>query len=375
MKFIFINLILLLNLFSVEKKQITSLDELFGLWEITKTEPSTDSVINSLNSKKFSISKDRIQTLEKNSLLPENCENSGLNQKPNTLQKFSKYSQIKNLLKLKPDEKINLIQTNCSESPFAEFIFIPKLDSIAIYLKSKSDSLILGKKISKTAIFIPKAEVVKETVYQTVGVVPNQTQIVESTLQPFSFYYTDKAIDAIKQLESYRDYVYLDGNRNPIFGYGHLVPPHELEMMKEKYGYEYYDDANEQKYFQESSKKPSSEERLQIVETYLRQDCDIIIKNMKKNIKVPLTQFKIDSIVIYLFWRGSYANNKEVKEFYDLVNSKNDQSVASFMTDRVKKDSSGQDIPFLGGHYPRHRNTAKLYLNGSYHDNWLIDNL
>lgn len=374
MRFFLIYSFFFLHLFSSEKKQLTNLEEIFGLWEISKVLPSSDPSISQFESNKISISKDRIQILEENSLLPKDCDKTNLVMKPNALQKFSKFSQIKDLVNLKQDEKINLLFTSCNEIQYSEFVYIPKLDSIGIYTKSKSDLLLLAKKISNKPIFTLKQEpkLKNETVYETISKI--QSNFSETDFQPSSFYYTDKAVDAIKQLESYRDYVYLDGNRNPIFGYGHLVPPHELEIMKEKYGYEFYEEGTDQKFFQESSKKPNSEERFQIIETYLRQDLDIILRNMKKNIKVSIPQSKIDAIVIYLFWRGSYANNKEVKEFYDLVNSRNNQAVADFITNRMKKDSSGQDIPFLGGHYIRHRNTAKLYLNGTYHQNWLIDN-
>ena len=97
---------------------------------------------------------------------------------------------------------------------------------------------------------------------------------------------------------------------------------------------------------------------------------------MKKNITVPLTQNKIDAIVIYLFWRGSFANTtatngKMVLEFYQLVNAKNDSGVAEFIRNRLKKDVDGNDIPFRPGHPDRHNKTAILYTDGIYANPWL----
>ena len=106
------------------------------------------------------------------------------------------------------------------------------------------------------------------------------------------------------------------------------------------------------------------------------KDLGIIIGNMKKFITVPLSQNKIDAIVIYLFWRGSYANDtttngKMVLEFFQLINAKNDSGVANFIRTRLKKDVDGKDIPFSPGHPDRHNKTATLYTDGIYANPWL----
>jgi GH24 family phage-related lysozyme (muramidase) len=345
------------SLYSQELKPFSSSDDLEGLWEVYKVDPpATGSVVGDWLGKKISITKQKIIILDefesynKMNYTAKECELTKGSFKTTTLQKYSKFSSLSGLNK---DDKINLGIYFCANTPFSEFIYHPKMDSIIFNSSTDSSNFIYSKRISRTPIQLSAPKV--------------------GEFIPSNFYMTDKAVDAIKQLESYRDHVYLDGNGNNIFGYGHLVTPNELTPLKEKFGFRHTDVLTGQSYNQAPTTEPTDSEKRDAVDYYLRKDLEIIVNNMKKNITVALPQHKIDAILIYLFWRGSYADNLQVKEFYQLVNARDEQAVTNFMLTRMKRDSSGRDIPFLGGHYIRHRNTVRLYNEAKYADNWLID--
>ena len=371
------------SLSAQEKKPVlpSSLADLEGLWEVTKIEqpfgsPDTSSVQQWLG-KKVSVSQSKIQLLDEFELYGKlnftgrECDTKGGNIRPMSFQKYSKYDAAnKDSLIIKPDEKLALGDFfMCKNTPFAEFLYIPKQEAIALYSPApgaantslSSGFFVFLKRISKTPILS--------------GATPQAGDI-----SPANFNFTDKAVEAIKELESFRDYLYLDGNSNYIFGYGHLVAPNPKLVA------EGYDHPKEIKAEIESLKSrfgtssgggvATQEERNAEVEKYLRQDLNIIIKNMKKNITVSLSQTKIDAIVIYLFWRGSYANTtttngKMVLEFYQLVNAKNDSGVANFIRTKLKQDIDGKDIPFRPGHPDRHNKIAILYTDGIYANPWL----
>ena len=370
------------NLIAQDKKPVipSSLADLEGLWEVSKIEhpySSQDtSPVQQWLGKKVSISQSKITLLDEFDLYGKlnftgrECDTKGGSVRAISFQKYSKYDAAnKDSLIIKPEEKIALGDFYiCKNTPFAEFLYIPKQESIALYSPTpgaantslSSGFFIFLKRISKT---------------------PVMTQSIQSgEISPANFNFTDKALDAIKELESYRDYLYLDGNSNYIFGYGHLVAPNpklvtegyehpkeikaEIESLKSRFGTGSGDGT------------ATAAERSGAVDMYLRQDLNIIVSNMKKNITVPLTQNKIDAIVIYLFWRGSFANTtttngKMVLEFYQLVNAKNDSGVAEFIRNRLKKDVDGNDIPFRPGHPDRHNKTAILYTDGIYANPWL----
>lgn len=370
------------SLSAQEKKPVlpSSLADLEGLWEVTKIEqpfgsPDTSSVQQWLG-KKVSVSQSKIQLLDEFELYGKlnftgrECDTKGGNIRPMSFQKYSKYDAAnKDSLIIKPDEKLALGDFfMCKNTPFAEFLYIPKQEAIALYSPApgaantslSSGFFVFLKRISKTPILSATAQA--------------------GEIAPANFNFTDKAVEAIKELESFRDYLYLDGNSNYIFGYGHLVAPNPKLVA------EGYDHPKEIKAEIESLKSrfgtssgggvATQEERNAEVEKYLRQDLNIIIKNMKKNITVSLSQTKIDAIVIYLFWRGSYANTtttngKMVLEFYQLVNAKNDSGVANFIRTKLKQDIDGKDIPFRPGHPDRHNKTAILYTDGIYANPWL----
>lgn len=370
------------NLIAQEKKPVipSSLADLEGLWEVSKIEhPYGTQDISSVQQwmgKKVSISQSKIALLDEFELYGKlnftgrECDTKGGSVRAISFQKYSKYDAAnKDSLIIKPEEKLALGDYYmCKNTPFAEFLYVPKQESIAIYSPTpgaantslSSGFFIFLKRISKT---------------------PVMTQSIQSgEISPANFNFTDKAVDAIKELEAYRDYLYLDGNGNYIFGYGHLVAPNPKLVT------EGYDHPKEIKAEMESLRSrfgtgvgdgtATAEERSSAVDMYLRKDLDIIISNMKKNITVPLTQNKIDAIVIYLFWRGSFANTtttngKMVLEFYQLVNAKNDSGVAEFIRNRLKKDVDGNDIPFRPGHPDRHNKTAILYTDGIYANPWL----
>lgn len=357
----------------------TSLSDLEGLWEVNKIEQpygSTDtSAVQQWLGKKVSVSQSKIQLLDefelysKSNFVGKECDTKGGVVRPITFQKYSKFdANNKDSLTIKADEKLALGEFYCKTTPFAEFLYVPKQESIALYTPTpgaanaslSSGFFVYLKRISKTPI--------------------TTLSVQSGEIAPASFNFTDKAVDAIKELEAFRDYLYLDGNKNYIFGYGHLVAPNpqlvrdgfehpqevkdEIQRFKTKYGTGSGDGTATQ------------QEKNEAVDMYLRKDLDIIIGNMKKFITVPLTQNKIDAIVIYLFWRGSYANDtttngKMILEFYQLVNAKNDAAVANFMRTRLKKDVDGKDIPFSPGHPDRHNKTATLYTDGIYANPWL----
>jgi|GEM_PF-1564866 GH24 family phage-related lysozyme (muramidase) len=372
------------NIFAQDKKSQTpplpaSLAELEGLWEVTKIEQpygsaDTSSVQQWLG-KKVSISQSKIQLLDefelygKLNFVGKDCDTKNGVVRPISFQKYSKFDAAnKDSLIFKADEKLALGEFFCKTTPFAEFLYIPKQESIALYSPApgaannalSSGFFVFLKKISKTPV-------------ATISVQSGE-------ILPASFNFSDKAVDAIKELEAFRDHLYLDGNKNYIFGYGHLVAPNpqlvregfehpkevkdEIQMFKTKYGTGAGDGTATQ------------QEKNEAVDMYLRKDLGIIIGNMKKFITVPLSQNKIDAIVIYLFWRGSYANDtttngKMVMEFFQLVNAKNDAAVANFIRTRLKKDVDGKDIPFSPGHPDRHNKTATLYTDGIYANPWL----
>lgn len=370
------------SLVAQSKKPVlpTSLAELEGLWEVTKIEQpygsSTSSSIQDWLGKKISISQSKIQLLDefelygKLNFTGKECDTANGVVRPITFQKYSKYDATnKDSLIIKPDERLSLGEFYCKNTPFAEFLYLPKEESIALYspipgaanTSLSSGFFVFLKRISKTPVIFQATAPIGE-------------------IMPVNFNFSDKAVYAIKELESYRDYLYLDGNSNFIFGYGHLVAPNpklvtegyehpkeikaEIESLRTRFGTGTGDGT------------ATLEERNATVDMYLRKDLDIIINNMKKNITVSLPQNKIDAIVIYLFWRGSNpntttTNGKMVLEFYQLINAKNDSGVANFMRTRLKKDIDGNDIPFRPGHPDRHDKTATLYTDGVYANPWL----
>ena len=103
---------------------------------------------------------------------------------------------------------------------------------------------------------------------------------------PASFNFSDKAVDAIKELESFRDHLYLDGNKNFIFGYGHLVAPNpqlvregfdhpqeikdEIQKFKTKFGTGTGDGTATQ------------QEKNEAVDMYLRKDLET---ELRKEVK------------------------------------------------------------------------------------------
>ncbi len=367
-----------MQLVSQNTKPVNSLTDLESIWTINKIEPA--SAIDSTSSakilgKKFSITKGKIQFLDSIDLSivkATECNTAKATLKQFPFSKYSKYSLTKDIFPIAKDEKVSIINSLCLNSIFDEFLYVPKSDSILFYRSINSKPIFISASKS-IALMVPEKKSSMPVVPEKLSSV-NQDLTKEEDIAIANFNFTNLAVEAIKQLEAYRDHVYLDGNRNPIFGYGHLVAPAEYDLLKDKYGYEYYDEGTNQNYFQAPANQPSLTDRNAEVENYLRKDLDIIIKNMRRHIKVGLPQYKIDAIVIYLFWRGSYAGNLLVKEFYDLINAKDDVAVSDFIINKMKKDSAGKDIPFLGGHFIRHRNTAKLYNEAKYHENWLIDN-
>ncbi len=361
----------------------SSLADLEGLWEVTKIEqpygsPDTSSVQQWLG-KKVSVSQSKITLLDefelygKLNFVGKECDTKNGVVRPISFQKYSKYDVAnKDSLIFKSDEKLALGEFFCKTTPFAEFLYVPKQESIVIYSPApgaantslSSGFFVFLKRISKTPI--------------------NTHSVQTGEIMPTSFNFSDKAVDAIIDLESKRDFLYQDSNGNYIFGYGHLVAANP-QLVRE--GFEHPQEVKDE--IQKFKTKfgtgsgngtATQQERDEAVEMYLRKDLGIIINNMKKFITVPLTQNKIDAIVIYLFWRGSYAtkpgpdettNGKMVFEFYQLVNTKNDSGVATFINTRMKKDVDGKDIKFSLGHPDRHAKTAILYTDGVYANPWL----
>ncbi len=357
-----------------------SLADLEGLWEVTKIEQpygSTDtSSVQQWLGKKVSVSQSKIQLLDEFELYGKlgftgkECDTKGGNIRPITFQKYSKYDVTnKDSLVIKADEKLALGDFYiCKTTPFAEFLYLPKQESIALYSPTPG-----AANTSLSSGFFVYLKRISKTPVQTISAQTGE-------ILPASFNFSDKAVDAIKELESFRDHLYLDGNKNFIFGYGHLVAPNpqlvregfdhpqeikdEIQKFKTKFGTGTGDGTATQ------------QEKNEAVDMYLRKDLGIIVGNMKKFITVPLSQNKIDAIVIYLFWRGSYANDtttngKMVLEFFQLINAKNDAGVANFIRTRLKKDVDGKDIPFSPGHPDRHNKTATLYTDGIYANPWL----
>lgn len=186
-------------------------------------------------------------------------------------------------------------------------------------------------------------------------------QSLTAVLSPQNFNFTDQAVDSIKSLESYQDRMYYDNNNNRIFGYGHLVTNKDFDALKDGFGYETTAAGDGGKQFVPPTKTLSDAEKNQIIEDYLRKDLEVVLKRMKKNITVSLTQYKVDALVIYFFWRGASEKDPDVKELYDLINKGDDKAVADFITNRPKRDQR-----YLYGNQKRNTNTADLYLTGNY---------
>ena len=349
-----------------------SLADLEGLWEVTKIEQpysSQDtSPVQQWLGKKVSVAQSKIQLLDEFELYGKlgftgkECDTKGGNIRPITFQKYSKYDVTnKDSLVIKADEKLALGDFYiCKTTPFAEFLYLPKQESIALYSPTPG-----AANTSLSSGFFVYLKRISKTPVQTISAQTGE-------ILPASFNFSE--------LESFRDHLYLDGNKNFIFGYGHLVAPNpqlvregfdhpqeikdEIQKFKTKFGTGTGDGTATQ------------QEKNEAVDMYLRKDLGIIVGNMKKFITVPLSQNKIDAIVIYLFWRGSYANDtttngKMVLEFFQLINAKNDAGVANFIRTRLKKDVDGKDIPFSPGHPDRHNKTATLYTDGIYANPWL----
>ncbi|MEM7184070.1 MAG: hypothetical protein AAF518_24435 [Spirochaetota bacterium] len=194
----------------------------------------------------------------------------------------------------------------------------------------------------------------------------SQGTLFSQSLTPSNFRYTEQVVDALKALEGYRDHVYLDNNNNPIFGYGHLVTEKELPSLQDDFGYETLSGKEtEEKSFTPPVNKLSEAEKMQTIEEYLRKDIDITLEKMKKNITVSLTQYQVDALVIYLFWRGANELNADVQELYDLINAQKHEKVIDFIKNRPKSDQT-----YLPGNRRRNAKTAELYRTGEFPFIW-----
>lgn len=186
-----------------------------------------------------------------------------------------------------------------------------------------------------------------------------QEDATKTLLSPDKFKYTEEAVEAIKFLESYQDKIYYDNNDNLIFGYGHLVTEKDFAALKNDFGYE--SQAGGTKQFIQPINKLTSDEKRKIIEEYLRKDMNYVIDKLKKNITIPLEQYRIDALVIYLFWRGANEQNLDVFELYELINKKDHNAVADFIKNRPKKDKT-----YLPGNRKRNAQNANLYSTGEY---------
>ena len=121
---------------------------------------------------------------------------------------------------------------------------------------------------------------------------------------PQNFNFSDKAVDAIKELEAFRDHLYLDGNKNYIFGYGHLVAPNP-QLVRE--GFEHLKEVKDEiqmfktKYGTGAGDGTATQQEKMKLSTCISQRPWNHHFQYEKFITVPLTQNKIDAIVIYLF--------------------------------------------------------------------------
>lgn len=91
--------------------------------------------------KKVSVSQSKITLLDEFELYGKlgftgkECDTKGGNVRPITFQKYSKYDATnKDSLVIKADEKLALGDFYiCKTTPFAEFLYLPKQESIALY--------------------------------------------------------------------------------------------------------------------------------------------------------------------------------------------------------------------------------------------------
>jgi GH24 family phage-related lysozyme (muramidase) len=179
-------------------------------------------------------------------------------------------------------------------------------------------------------------------------------------VSPANFKVSPQAVEALKVLEGYRAYVYYDNNYNVIFGYGHLVLPHEEEYLRNTFGYETLLESGERSLIPPS--KPMTElQKQKYVDDLLMQDIDVVIGHMKENITVSLKQTQVDAIIIYLFWRGGNALNEHVAYFYKLVNQKDVKKLMDFIANKPKDDKN-----YLPGLKRRNQQTVDLYMTGYY---------
>lgn len=192
------------------------------------------------------------------------------------------------------------------------------------------------------------------------------TDTNNTKINPENFNFSKDSSDALRLLEGYRDFVYFDNNNNPIFGYGHLVSPNstskaekeEAELLMQMFGYEKKKSSGEIDKVDPTQTLSDKEKKDKIDEVY-NQDIEKVLTHMKAEITVPLSQNKIDALILYLFWRGANAKNDEVFEFYELVNGGDDAKVIDFIKNRPKKDQT-----YLPGNQRRNEMTAVLYEKG-----------